>query len=121
MRRCSRWGYAYCQRKIALECESRAKTGGGAVAGGTSRARLRAVRNGPGRAEPDGLGPFRQLGWPPALRLRPHVVLLADALPRVHTTAGYSSSAELHGARLSILRGCDRAGFNRSHEDRAER
>src|SRR5882724_3650131 len=91
------------------------------MAGGRARTSLRALRNRPWRAEPDGLGPLRQLGWTTALWLRPDAVLLAHALHRVHTEPGHPSFAVLHGAWLPLFRRRDRERAHRSNEDRADR
>src|SRR5215469_1768228 len=92
-----------------------------ALAGRRARARLRALRNWSWRAESDGLGTFRQLGGPSALRLRAHIVLLAHALSGVHAAAGYPSPAELHGACLPLFWRRDGMHPHRPHENRAHR
>src|ERR1035437_10021408 len=49
------------------------------MAGGRARESLRALRDRPWGAKPNGLGPLRQLGWTPPLWFRPDHVLLAHA------------------------------------------
>src|ERR1035437_2442654 len=66
-----------CWRLLAVE------TGGDPMAGGRARESLRALRDRPWGAKPNGLGPLRQLGWTPPLWFRPDHVLLAHALHRV--------------------------------------
>src|ERR1035437_5065523 len=97
------------------------ETGGHPVAGGRARTSLRALRDRPRRAKPDGLGPLRQLGRTPTLRLRSDDVLLAHALHRVHPEPGHPSPAVLDGAWFPLFRRRDRKRAHRPHEDRAAR
>ena len=87
---------------------------------GRERAFVR-FETGPGEQSQMDLGPLRQLGRPPSLRVRSHAVLLAHALRRVHPEPGHPSLAGLHGAQLPLFRRRDRNRAHRPHEDRIAR
>src|SRR5580704_6284129 len=92
---------------------------GGTVAGGTTRAGVRALRDGTGPTEPDGLGTLRQLGRAAAVLLRIDLVLFAHALHRVHAAAGREPPAALSGSCVSLFRRSDGKHSHRPNEDGA--